>query len=246
MSYLVADAGNSRIKWGIYDSGKWLGIESHIDWSEESIISLLQKYPGVEAGMFCSVREVPPWLSTFFTTRNIAWHELTHEFPLPIEIGYETPETLGRDRIALAAGAAAMFPGKNVLAIDAGTALTYELITSDGKYPGGNISPGLRMRFEALHQNTFSLPKVSPGQAPPLIGKNTREAILSGVVNGMVYEIDNSINSLKNKYNELTIILTGGDAAYLAGLLKNPIFVDENLVLFGLCTILRNFSGKPV
>ena len=246
MSYLVADAGNSRIKWGIYDSGIWLGIESHNDWSEESIISLLHKYPGVEAGMFCSVREVPPWLSTFFITRNIAWHELTHEFPLPIEIGYETPETLGRDRIALAAGAAAMFPGKNVLAIDAGTALTYELITSDGKYPGGNISPGLRMRFEALHQNTFSLPKVSPGQAPPLIGKNTREAILSGVVNGMVYEIDNSINSLKNKNNELTVILTGGDAVYLTGLLKKPIFVDENLVLFGLCTILRNFSGKPV
>jgi len=246
MRYIVADAGNSRIKWGIFDSGEWLSIEIHDSWSEGKIRTLLDRFPDIRSGMYCSVREVPSWLGIFFQKQGIHWIGLTHDLPLPVRIGYETPATLGRDRIALAAGAAAMFPGKNILAIDAGTALTYELITAEGEYPGGNISPGLRMRFAALHQQTFSLPSVTPQMAPPLIGKNTRDAILAGVVNGILYEIDNSINSLKNKYNDLIVILTGGDATYLSELLKNPIFVDENLVLFGLCTILRHLSENQV
>jgi type III pantothenate kinase len=173
---------------------------------------------------------------------GIIYYELSHLLPLPVKIGYETPETLGKDRIALAAGAADRFPGKNILAIDAGTALTIDLVTSEGFFVGGNISPGMRMRFAALHQQTFSLPEIEPSEEVPLIGRNTREAILAGVVNGIIYEIDNSINSLNNKYNDLHVIMTGGDAPYLSARLKNRIFVEENLVLNGLNAILRNFS----
>jgi type III pantothenate kinase len=246
MKSLVADAGNSRIKWGIFDSDRLILTEIHEAWAEDGIEAFLNKYAVIQSGIYCSVRDVPVWLHDFFERHGISWQELTHQLPLPIRIGYETPATLGKDRIALAAGAAARFPGRNVLAIDAGTAITYDLVTADGEFPGGNISPGLSMRFEALHRQTWSLPKISPRNHPPLIGRNTEEAILSGVVNGLVYEIENSINSLKNKYNDLTVILTGGDAAYLSVHLKNPIFVDENLVLFGLYSILRNLSKKPV
>lgn len=242
MQYLTADAGNSRIKYGVFDEARMVFSESQREWSAHGIKRILERFPDIGAVLVCSVRSMPDWLSGFFAAKNIPFHELSHDMPLPIRIGYETPETLGRDRIAAAAGAADQFPGKNVLAIDAGTALTIDLVTADGEFPGGNISPGLRMRFAALHQQTHKLPEILPEESVPLIGTNTRDAILAGVVNGMVYEVDNSINSLKNKYNDLHVILTGGDAAFLSPRLKNAIFVNENLVLNGLSSILRNFS----
>ena len=246
MKYLVCDAGNSRVKWGVYEEEALVHREVHPGWNRRRIEALVEKWPGMAAGLGCSVRGVPDWLGPMFAERGIRWQVLRHDLPLPIRIGYETPETLGVDRIAAAAGAASLWPGRNVLAIDAGTALTFEIVTADGYYPGGAISPGLRMRFSALSRNTHALPEVDPGAEVPLIGRNTREAILAGVVNGMVNEIDNSINSLKNKYNDLSVILTGGDARYLSERLKNPIFVEENLVLSGLCSILRNFSKQVV
>ncbi|MFH0761298.1 MAG: type III pantothenate kinase [Bacteroidota bacterium] len=241
--YLVADAGNTRIKLAVFDGGKMVHLQVHREWSSASIVDLLRLFPGIERSLFCAVREVPDWLPIVLNSHNVIYQELNHTMPLPIRIGYQTPETLGHDRIAVAAGAADQFPGTNVLAIDAGTALTMDLVTADGDYPGGTISPGLRMRFSALHQQTFSLPEVKPEDDIPLIGLNTHDAILAGVVNGMIYEVDNSINSLKNKYNDLNVILTGGDARYLSSHLKNTIFVNENLVLNGLSSILRNFSA---
>jgi len=241
----VIDAGNTLIKTAVYNEARLVIVETHPGWSAEAIVSLLNRYPEIRSFLICPVRGVPVWLPDLIRGKNILYHELTHLVPLPIKIGYETPETLGKDRIAAAAGAADLFPGRNIVAIDAGTALTIDLITDKGFFAGGNISPGLRMRFSALHQQTFSLPEIEPSEEVPLIGKNTREAILAGVVNGLIYEIDNSINSLKNKYNDLQVIMTGGDAPYLSGRLKNTIFVEENLVLNGLNAILRNFRNKP-
>lgn len=238
----VIDAGNTLIKTAVYNYSGPVIIETHAGWSVGSVASLIDRYPEIHSCLICSTREVPDWLPGLMREKGIRYFELTHLLPLPIKIGYETPGTLGKDRIAAAAGAADRFPGRNVLAIDAGTALTIDMITGDGFFAGGNISPGLRMRFSALHQQTFSLPEIEPSDDVPLIGKNTREAILAGVVNGLTYEIDNSINSLKNKYNDLLVIMTGGDAPYLSGRLKNAIFVEENLVLNGLNAILRNFS----
>jgi len=238
----VIDAGNTLIKNAVYHCGRLISVESHTGWSIGSITSVLDRYPEIVACLICSTREVPDWLPEMFTGRNLKFHVLTHRSPLPVKIGYDTPETLGKDRISAVAGAAALFPGRNVVVVDAGTALTIDLLSDTGIFIGGNISPGMRMRFSALHQQTFSLPEIEPSDEVPLIGRNTREAILAGVVNGLTYEIDNSINSLKNKYNDLQVIMTGGDARYLSGRLKNTIFVEENLVLSGLNAILRNFS----
>jgi type III pantothenate kinase len=239
---LVIDAGNTLIKTAIYNYDKLVVLGIHVGWSVEAIESFIDKHPGIEACLICSTREIPDWLPGVIMGKNIPYQELTHLLKLPITIGYETPETLGKDRIAAAAGAAALFPGENVLAIDAGTALTIDFISDKGLFAGGNISPGLRMRFTSLNQQTFSLPDVELSEEVPLLGKNTREAILAGVVNGLTHEIDNSINALKNKYNDLQVIITGGDARYLSARLKNTIFVEENLVLSGLNAILRNFS----
>ena len=243
---LVIDAGNTLIKTAVYNKDNLLIVDTHPIWSAEEIVSLLSRYPKIRSCLICAVREVPAWLPELMRSKSIGYHELTHLIPLPIKIGYETPGSLGKDRIAAAAGAAALFPGRNVLAIDAGTALTIDLITEKGLFAGGNISPGLRMRFSALHQQTFSLPEMEPAEEVPLIGKNTREAILAGVVNGLIYEIDNSINSLNNKYNDLHVIMTGGDAVYLSARLKNTIFTEENLVLNGLNAILRNLSEQAL
>ena len=241
--YLVADAGNTRIKLAVFDGGEMVRLQVYREWSSSSLAELLRLFPAIDRSLVCTVSEVPGWLPGLLSSHQVTYQELSHTTPLPIRIGYQTPETLGCDRIAAATGAAGQFPGANVLAIDAGTALTMDLVESNGFYPGGTISPGLRMRFSALHRQTFSLPEIEPVRDVPLIGINTHDAILAGVVNGMIYEIDNSINSLKNKYNDLHVILTGGDALYLSGHLKNTIFVNENLVLNGLNIILRNFSG---
>ncbi len=237
----VIDAGNTLIKTAVYNNTDLKVLEFHAEWIAESIHATLKSNPGIVSCLICSTREVPVWLPLLMKESDIIYYVLSHLLPLPIKIGYETPETLGKDRIAAAAGAADRFPGKNIVAIDAGTALTIDLITGDGFFAGGNISPGMRMRFSALHQQTFSLPDIEPSDHVPLIGTNTREAILAGVVNGLIYEIDNSINSLNNKYNDLHVIMTGGDAPYLSARLKNRIFVEENLVLNGLNAILRNF-----
>jgi len=241
---LVIDAGNTLIKTAVYDKEKLLVVDTHPDWAADALVDLIGRYPEIGSCLICPVREVPAWLPGLMREKKISCHELTHLLPLPIQIGYETPDSLGKDRIAAAAGAAARFPGRNVLAIDAGTALTIDLISGAGLFIGGNISPGMRMRFSALHRQTFSLPEITPAETVPLIGKNTRDAILAGVVNGLTYEIDNSINSLNNKYNDLHVILTGGDASYLAPRLKYTIFVEENLVLNGLNAILRNLSEQ--
>jgi type III pantothenate kinase len=239
---LVIDAGNTLIKTAIYNHDQLIAVDIHVGWTVEGIASFIDKHPGIDSCLVCSTRALPDWLPDVIRSKNIAYQELSHLMKLPITIGYETPETLGKDRIAAAVGAATLFPGQNVLAIDAGTALTIDYISDKGYFLGGNISPGLRMRFTSLNQQTFSLPDVELSEEVPLLGKNTREAILAGVVNGLTHEIDNSINALKNKYNDLHVIITGGDARYLSTRLKNTIFVEENLVLSGLNAILRNFS----
>lgn len=242
MMNLIIDSGNTLIKTAVYDRSDLVVLETRNGWSAGEILALIGRYPDIGACLVCSTREIPVWLPELICGQMIRYHEMSHQLPLPVQIGYETPETLGTDRIAAAAGAAERYPGKNVLIVDAGTALTLDVVSAAGVFLGGNISPGLRMRFTALHQQTHSLPKVELAGEVPLFGKNTREAILAGVVNGIIYEITNSISSLHNKFDNLHVILTGGDAGYLSPRLKNTIFTDENLVLNGLNAILRNLS----
>ena len=156
---------------------------------------------------------------------------------LPVVNLYETPETLGNDRIAAVVGAVTQFPNSNVLVIDAGTCITFDLFTLKG-YLGGSISPGIQMRLQALHQKTDRLPMVELDGEVDIIGKNTIQSIQSGVLNGVLVEIDGMINRYKSQFSDLKVMLTGGDFQLFDKGLKNSIFVDPNLVLKGLNEIL--------
>ena len=164
--------------------------------------------------------------------------ELSFKTKLPINNNYKTPNTLGNDRLANVVGANAKFPNKNVLVIDAGTCVKFDVITKDKEYFGGAISLGLAMRFKALNHFTRKLPLVEPQNSIKLVGDTSENSILSGVVNGASFEIEGVIAQYKAVYENLTVILTGGDASFFDTELKSNIFVESNLTLIGLNEIL--------
>ena len=152
----------------------------------------------------------------------------------PIKNLYQTPETLGKDRLAAAIGALALFPKQSCLVIDAGTCITYDFITTNGEYVGGAISPGMKMRFKALSQFTAKLPLIEPEENVKLIGVNTKTSIQSGVINGIKFEIEKTIEEYQQNYPDLQVILCGGDAHFFESIIKGVIFAFPDLVLFGL------------
>ncbi|MBT6766833.1 MAG: type III pantothenate kinase, partial [Prolixibacteraceae bacterium] len=156
---------------------------------------------------------------------------------------YDSKETLGKDRIAAAVGAFDLYPDSNVLIIDAGTAITYDIINEKNQYLGGNISPGLEMRFKALHHFTGKLPLVKQNKFDKLYGNTTENAILAGVQNGLVFEVDKAIDTFKEFYNNLKVIITGGNAEFFDKKLKNSFFVHFNLIAMGLNRILE-YNGE--
>lgn len=161
--------------------------------------------------------------------------DLTHETPMPISLGYRTPQTLGRDRIATAVGAWSIAQGGDVLVIDAGTAITYDLINSGGCFVGGNIAPGLALRFKSLHEHTGQLPLVDANGDTPVVGYDTATAIRSGVLLGLLGEIKSYIADLKLSHPNLMVFLTGGDGRLLHSLLGNEeIIYYEHLAAEGL------------
>ena len=158
--------------------------------------------------------------------------------PVPIMNRYRTPETLGSDRLAAVIGASSLKPGKDLLIIDAGTCITYEVIDARGNYWGGNIAPGMQMRLRALHEFTARLPLVEAEGEVPGMGYNTETAIRSGVLRGMKYEIEGYIKSMRSKFPHLLVFLTGGDHINFDTNIKNIIFSDKYIVPRGLNKIL--------
>jgi type III pantothenate kinase len=170
---------------------------------------------------------------------------LNRNLSLPIQNHYQTPDTLGMDRLAGACGAHALFPTQNCLVIDAGTCVTFDFVDGSGVYYGGGISPGLHMRFKAMHTFTAKLPLISPKAGVPLIGASTEASMQSGVVNGMIAEMEGIIARYAGKYAELRVILCGGDAGFFENQLKASIFASPELVLIGLNSILiHNVNQK--
>jgi type III pantothenate kinase len=165
-------------------------------------------------------------------TLNI--HFVSHKDSFPFVNNYETPQTLGIDRMVLAAGATLLYPNQNRLVIDAGTCVTYDFIDENNNYFGGAISPGLRLRYVALHNYTEKLPLLPLESPKHFIGNSTSESIHSGVVNGLAHEIDGFITQYKEQYSNFIIILTGGDTDFLANRLKNTIFANSNFLLESL------------
>lgn len=166
---------------------------------------------------------------------------LNADTPLPFANAYQTPQTLGRDRIALAAGASHRAPGQPVLAIDAGTCITLELVDASGVYQGGIIAPGVRMRLQAMHTFTARLPLVDwldNGQEVPLSGKSTRDCMLAGAVTASAAELDGLVDRFRMENPGLVVMLTGGDGPALAASMKNRIFAVPHLLMEGLNKIL--------
>lgn len=170
---------------------------------------------------------------------DIPWViELNYQTPLPIRIKYESPSTLGTDRIAAAIAACRKAEGRPSLAITCGTCIIYDFTDGDGNYQGGAISPGLWQRLKALHEGSARLPLVEPQDTYTFPGKNTNQSILAGVMRGMLHEMDGFIDELKQSEPNLAVYLSGGDAHYFATQLKNSIFAAPNLIMEGLNQIL--------
>ena len=160
--------------------------------------------------------------------------EFSSQTPVPIGNAYLTPETLGRDRLAAAVGATVLYPGRDVLIVDFGTAVTIDLVTADNTFRGGCISPGMKTRFRALHDYTAKLPLCGPTEDERLQGLTTEEAVRLGVMNSLTFEIEGYIARMREKIDDLCVIFTGGDAKYFAKRIKNAIFANCNLVFCGL------------
>jgi type III pantothenate kinase len=231
---LVVDYGNSSAKVAIFNQSK---LSEKITFTSEEDLQLFLKTTKAENLIVSSVnadaQKICDWAIN--AKRKFV---LTHKLPLPIAIRYSTPHTLGVDRIAGACGALKLFPGYNSLVIDAGTCITYDFTDEKGNYHGGGISPGLMMRFKAVHTFTAKLPLVTPMDSPELIGNSTESSIQSGIVLGMVGEIEAIIERYQAKYPHLKVILCGGDAPFFENKLKAAIFASPDLVLFGLNSVL--------
>lgn len=231
---LVVDYGNSAAKVGIFNH------QTLIESLAFSSIDGLEKFVGNSAAdnmLVSSVNEDPETILSFSNARRK--FILSPDLPLPIINKYSTPRTLGMDRIASACGARQLFPGEHALAIDAGTCITYEFLDQDGNYLGGGISPGLAMRFKAVHTFTAKLPLISPKQNAALIGDSTETSIQSGVVNGLIAEIEGIIARYQKEFGSVRVILCGGDTRFFENQLKASIFASPELVLIGLNSILN-------
>ncbi|UMY65948.1 MULTISPECIES: type III pantothenate kinase [unclassified Flavobacterium] len=228
---LAVDIGNTRTKAAVFQEGALLEVWVLDRQSPVSDIApLLSKY-AVRQIVLASVTAVgaEEWQSF-----GLPVYAVNRQSPLPFFNAYGTPDTLGIDRMVLASGATLAYPKQHRLVIDAGTCVTYDFVDADDRYHGGAISPGLRLRYEALHRYTAKLPLLHTGEPTGLIGDSTAASIHSGVVNGLALEIDGFIASLVQERPNFTIILTGGDTEILAKRLKNTIFAHPNFLLESL------------
>lgn len=236
---LVMDFGNTLTKAAILQNDRILKLITSELITTQVLESLRTEFEPHYA-IVASVIEIGDDLLQYLNF-NFRLIVLDHQTALPIINLYKTPETLGKDRLAMVVAANHLFPEKNCLIIGAGTCITYDFIDTSGNYHGGAISPGIPMRFKALHNFTSKLPLISIKKHIGLTGSSTEDSILSGVINGTACEIDGLTDRYKEKYKDLQVILTGGDMNYFTETLKNRIFAAANLVLTGLNVIL-NFN----
>lgn len=236
---LIVDAGNTRIKVALFHHSDLEDVQSFDNAHLPELKSLLQRHAGIPS-IIASVKadKDTKWLQQLLPGSLI----FKSTMRLPVKMGYETPQTLGADRLCNAI-AAWHISGGACLTVDVGTCVKYDLVTPDGTYQGGAISPGIELRFKSMHTFTGKLPLIEDVTVPPVIGKNTQDAMRSGVMHGIRNEIEGFISYYKSQFPELTIFLTGGGAKHFDMGLKNDIFVDENLTLKGLQLTLAYYDA---
>lgn len=247
MLNLVIDIGNTRTKVALFNHGELMISFPTNSFSIKDLELLIGDYHDINQAIISSVKENQDVLITALKNSIHYVIELDHLTPLPIINCYETPQTLGKDRIAAAVGANKLYPDQNILVIDAGTAITYDFINEKNQYKGGFITPGLNMRFKALNHFTDKLPLLKPEMPENFEGKNTNDSIRGGIHFGLKGEINLMIQHFNDLYGNLTVILSGGDATYLEKLLKVNKLVFPDIILSGLNTILEyNYNHFPI
>lgn len=245
--YLVADIGNTRAKYAVFQEADDMHV-FYEDFSnlESTFKKLLNQY-SVDGGLISTVVNLEESLLSELYKHNIQFFDKQQ---IPIQNLYQTPQTLGRDRLANAVGAWAEFKAQNTLVIDAGTCIKFDVLNQEGEYLGGSISPGIQMRFKALHTFTDKLPLLqfeNHSIKTDLTGNSTDSSMASGVLNGALFEVEGMIEAYERQFNSLNIIITGGDAEFFVKRLKSNIFARPNLAIKGLAEILKYneaHSGK--
>ena len=235
--HLAIDVGNTRIKLAVFKGKQLLAKVLFEQWNTKEIVDFAYNH-SVEKIILSSVRLVEE-KHILALKQHADCLVLDHNTPIPITNMYGTPETLGKDRLAAVVGAYYEYKAQNCLVIDAGTCITFDLLTAQGMYLGGNIAPGVQMRLQAMHQFTAKLPLIQRGQQSQFWGISTETAMRNGGQYGAVYEMEGFISHCKQKFGQLTTVITGGDADFFAKQLKTKIFVRPNLVLTGLIEILN-------
>ena len=236
---LIIDVGNTFVKLAVFHDGK---IQKHLSTStarfKTDFEGFLEDFPKIDRAIISSVGE---FQHQQLISAQPSFHciELNHGLKFPFKNNYKTPKTLGTDRMALAAAAVSMYPNTNVLIIDSGTCITYDFVSAETAYQGGAISPGIRLRYRSLSDFTKNLPLLDTKMPNDIIGNSTENAIHSGVIFGVIKEIEGVKSDYAEKYSHLTVILTGGDCEFLSKRLKNGIFANSNFLLEGLNYILE-------
>jgi type III pantothenate kinase len=234
---LTIDAGNTFTKAVIFDKDKIKWMRTYKNFSVHDLDAIFSS-GSFEGSILSSVTSTDKKIIRLLRSGS-SFVQLDSKTKIPIKNRYKTPETLGTDRIASAVGAVKLFSGKNILVIDAGTCIKYDFVTAKKEYLGGSISPGLMMRFQALHNFTDRLPLIQPGTPGSFIGASTKDSILTGVQEGIVHEMNGFIQQYKKKFRTVKVILSGGDASLFAGHIKSSIFAAPDLIHIGLHEILK-------
>ena len=235
MTTLCLDFGNTRLKAAIFNDD--VVVEEMVlpDDSKDTFETLLNKYQP-QKSILSSVIDHNSVLENILASRTI-FHKLSHHTKLNFSAPVGKPETIGADRLALAAAAVHFYPEKNNLVIGLGSCITYNFINQYHQFLGGAISPGMEMRFKSMHDFTAKLPLVEKDWNFPVIGYDTKTNLQSGVIAGITFEIDGCIDFYQNRYGNFNVVLTGGDAGYFARHLKNKIFADLKFLFKGLYAI---------
>lgn len=239
MTNLVIDMGNTLVKLAVFQGDEMIDFVSRDALSMPFLKDFFKQYQidnSIISSVSWSRRDV-----TLFLEQESNFIEFNYKTHKGLKIAYDTPRTLGKDRIAAAIGALTVEPDSDLLVIDIGSCVTYDLVTRDGTFCSGNIAPGLYMRLKAMHDYTANLPLVTIDERPEsLIGKNTHDAILNGAYWGIIAEINSYYDRISEEYPEVKVILTGGEANYFADSIKPRNFVKDNLVIIGLNRVINS------
>ena len=235
---LVVDIGNNFFKLGIFENSNL--VFSFFDKNDKidvEIEKIIRSYSKITSALISNVSSIK--INDILNKLNIKIYELDSTFIFPFKLNYKTPESLGNDRLALAAAATILYPNSNNLVIDAGTCITIDFIDNNNHFIGGSISPGVKMRYDSLNHYTANLPLLKNENNFNYPGDSTNASIHAGIIGGVSNEINGFIKQINSRNDKVNVILTGGDAKILSKTLKITIFANQNFILEGLNSILN-------